>query len=179
MWVDSWLVQVATKRVGENRIGAARKPPELPGGRLRRRPIRECFHKPGSRLRVDASWPVQAGRLFFLLLASLRLGMISNVPLLESRHVGRRHPDGQRWLLDDVSIAVQPGQRWGLTGASGSGKTLLLRALARLDPHVLFAIPLLGVILGNTPNGISLGLNRLGAELEGNRDLVETFIVRR
>jgi putative ABC transport system ATP-binding protein len=55
-------------------------------------------------------------------------------PLLEARRLARRHPDGRRWLLDDVSLAIHPGQRIALAGPSGAGKTLLLRALAMLDP---------------------------------------------
>jgi putative ABC transport system permease protein len=39
-----------------------------------------------------------------------------------------------------------------------------------------YAIPLLGMILGNTLNGISLGLDRLGDELAGRRDQVETLL---
>jgi putative ABC transport system permease protein len=39
-----------------------------------------------------------------------------------------------------------------------------------------YSIPLLGMILGNTMNGIALGLDRLGSELEGNRDHVETLL---
>jgi putative ABC transport system ATP-binding protein len=54
--------------------------------------------------------------------------------LLEGEHICRRHPNRQDWLLDDVTIAVEAGARLVLTGPSGAGKTLLLRALARLDP---------------------------------------------
>ena len=54
--------------------------------------------------------------------------------LLEARQIGRRHPNGKAWLLDDVSLAIENGSRVALTGPSGGGKTLLLRALARLDP---------------------------------------------
>jgi putative ABC transport system permease protein len=39
-----------------------------------------------------------------------------------------------------------------------------------------YAIPLLGMILGNTLNGISLGLDRFGDELATKRDLVETLL---
>lgn len=39
-----------------------------------------------------------------------------------------------------------------------------------------YAIPLLGMILGNTLNGISIGLDRLGAELAAQRDRVEMLL---
>ena len=39
-----------------------------------------------------------------------------------------------------------------------------------------YAIPLLGMILGNTLNGVSLGLDRLGSELVGKRDQVEGLL---
>jgi putative ABC transport system permease protein len=46
------------------------------------------------------------------------------------------------------------------------------------DPWYLpqYAIPLTGMILGNTLNGISLGLDRFGDELDGKRDQVETLL---
>jgi putative ABC transport system ATP-binding protein len=37
-------------------------------------------------------------------------------------------------LLDRVSLAIRAGERLALAGPSGAGKTLLLRALAVLDP---------------------------------------------
>ena len=54
--------------------------------------------------------------------------------VLEADHLGRRHPSGHEWLLEDITLAIEPGARLILTGPSGAGKTLLLRALARLDP---------------------------------------------
>ena len=60
---------------------------------------------------------------------------MSRKPLqIEGRNLARRHPDGQGWLLDGVTLAVEPGSRTSIGGPSGSGKTLLLRALAMLDP---------------------------------------------
>ena len=44
------------------------------------------------------------------------------------------------------------------------------------EPRQVFGIPLLGMILGNTLNGVSLGLGRLGDELTGPRDQVETLL---
>jgi putative ABC transport system ATP-binding protein len=55
-------------------------------------------------------------------------------PAIEVRGIGRRHPRGEGWLIRDVSFAVHPGDRLAVLGPSGAGKTVLLRALAMLDP---------------------------------------------
>jgi putative ABC transport system ATP-binding protein len=60
--------------------------------------------------------------------------MANPAALLEARQIGRLHPDRQRWLLDDISLVIYPGDRLAIAGPSGAGKTLLLRALALLDP---------------------------------------------
>ncbi|MAG93484.1 MAG: ABC transporter ATP-binding protein [Planctomycetaceae bacterium] len=54
-------------------------------------------------------------------------------PLINAQGVTRRAEDGAL-LLDSVSLAVASGQRWAVTGPSGSGKSLLLRSIALLDP---------------------------------------------
>lgn len=54
--------------------------------------------------------------------------------LIEARNLRRRHPAGAGWLLDGVSVQLHAGTRLALHGPSGAGKTLLLRALAMLDP---------------------------------------------
>ena len=54
--------------------------------------------------------------------------------LLEAQDLGRFIPGTQQWLLRDVSITVRGGERLSIVGPTGSGKTLLLRSLALLDP---------------------------------------------
>jgi putative ABC transport system ATP-binding protein len=53
-------------------------------------------------------------------------------PLIEAQQIGRK-ADG-RWLLKEVSLNLHAGTRVAVVGPSASGKTLLLRALALLDP---------------------------------------------
>jgi putative ABC transport system ATP-binding protein len=48
--------------------------------------------------------------------------------------IGRRDPKSDHWLIRDVSFVVNLGQRLALLGPTGAGKTVLLRALALLDP---------------------------------------------
>lgn len=46
---------------------------------------------------------------------------------------GLRRLGGERALLDDVSLSIRGGDRIAIVGPTGSGKTLLLRSLAKLD----------------------------------------------
>jgi len=54
--------------------------------------------------------------------------------LLEAHGVGRRATHGNHWILSDVHVTVNGGCRVAVVGPTGSGKTLLMRSLARLDP---------------------------------------------
>jgi putative ABC transport system ATP-binding protein len=52
--------------------------------------------------------------------------------MLEARSIARRA--GDHWLLRDLDLVVSGGERIALSGPSGAGKTVLLRALSLLDP---------------------------------------------
>lgn len=80
------------------------------------------------------------------------------------RRTERRYP-GIYWAS---SISVLASS-WLVT-AFGIG-VVFQKAHTWYEPQ--YIIPILGMILGNTLNGISLGLNRLESELISHRDVVE------
>ena len=52
-----------------------------------------------------------------------------------------------------------------------------LSGIVRVNPWTpQYAIPILGMLLGNALNGISLGLDRFGEDLDGKRDLVDMLL---
>ncbi len=63
------------------------------------------------------------------------------------RAVDLRLRRGTRQVLDGVSFAVARGEVVALTGASGSGKTTILRAMAGLEPFDAGRIVVEGVVV--------------------------------
>jgi molybdate transport system ATP-binding protein len=55
---------------------------------------------------------------------------------------------GDKWVLQDISLRVKPGERWALIGGNGAGKTQLLK--------------LLGTDVWPTPTGRESRIYRLG-----------------
>ena len=73
---------------------------------------------------------------------STRTAIVGSVVVLPSRpaydvqsvrfRYQSRGSDATRWILEDVSFCVQEGDVLGIVGPNGSGKTSLLKVLARL-----------------------------------------------
>ena len=54
--------------------------------------------------------------------------------MLEVKHLTVRSKEG-RPLVRDVSFTLTPGEPLGLTGASGSGKTTIIKAVMGILPY--------------------------------------------
>ncbi len=100
-------------------------------------------------------WPIVVA---LMLLMTLAAGIAA------VRSSRQRYP-----LIYLNSIAAVLLSSWTVTG-------LALLAIVPVRPWYTpqYAIPILGMILGNTLSGIALGLNRLGTELDVGRAQVET-----
>ncbi len=57
---------------------------------------------------------------------------LTNAPILSVQGLGRKIQN--QWLWQNLNFELLPGERLAVVGASGSGKSQLLRAIASLDP---------------------------------------------
>jgi len=76
------------------------------------------------------------------------VGVLQSWPAYDVQSVRFRYQsrgsDATRWILEDVSFCVQEGEVLGIVGPNGSGKTSLLKVLARLMRPLQGRIDLFG-----------------------------------
>jgi len=67
---------------------------------------------------------------------------------------------GERWILRDAALRVDPGERVALVGESGTGKSTLLNIIAGLEPVTEGQVKVLGQSLGDQSVDASARLRR-------------------
>jgi len=109
-------------------------------------------------------WIFERDRWYFVLALGAAMTVVAGWAAV--RRVERRYAG----LLLDSVLAIWVTS-WCVTAVG-------LFGVVRVEPWFLpqYAIPLLGMILHNTLNGISLGMDRFAAELVGKRAEVETLL---
>ena len=76
--------------------------------------------------------------------------------LLELKNIKKTFPmeeGAPLTVLQDVSLAVKPGETLGITGPSGSGKSTLLNIMGALDKPTSGSVIFNGRDLGSAPDG--------------------------
>jgi len=58
---------------------------------------------------------------------------VADTPSLEVEDVTFTYPNLEKLVLDDVSLAIQPGERVALVGPNGAGKSTLIKLIAGLE----------------------------------------------
>ena len=109
-------------------------------------------------------WIFRVNRWYLVLGLMVLMTIIAGSAAIRRTHI--RYPG--IWLSSIVSV-------WA---SSWLMAALALFVIVPVKPWYSpqYAIPLLGMILGNTLNGISLGLDRLGSELAARRSQVEALL---
>ncbi|MHC4178955.1 MAG: ABC transporter permease [Planctomycetota bacterium] len=117
-----------------------------------------------SLLGLVLQWIFEHDQWYFVIALMLAMTLVAGVAAV--RRAERRYAG----LLIDSVLAIWVGS-WCITATAVFG-------VVQVPSEYLaqYAIPLLGMILHNTLNGISLGIDRFGSELAGKRDEVETLL---
>jgi ATP-binding cassette subfamily B protein len=66
---------------------------------------------------------------------------------VEFEHVWFKYPKSEKWILEDFSLTIKPGEKLALVGENGAGKTTLIKLLTRLYEPERGAVRLNGVDL--------------------------------
>lgn len=136
------------------------------------------------RLGLEARWLIAGLRTIAQLLLigyllewvfSLRhwapvLLLLTLMTLIAGRVSSRRSPLWYAGMGVDGLLSVW-GSAWLVTAFA---LLAVLRIEPVLDPK--YAIPLLGIVLGNVLSGVALGLERVTEELQTRRDQIETLL---
>lgn len=117
-----------------------------------------------SLLGLILNWIFALDRWYLVAAWGLLMTSIAGVSAVG--RVRRRHPG----VLFDAIVAMWAGSWIVLAVALAA----IVRPTPWYDPQ--YAIPLLGMLLGNTLNGVSLGLDRFGETLVNKRAEVETLL---
>lgn len=109
-------------------------------------------------------WVFALNRWYLVLILTGVMAIVAGIAAVN--RTDRRYP-GIFWN----SIVSVWASSWFITA-------IALFGIIKVDPWYKpqYAIPLLGMILGNALNGISLGLNRLSEELYTNRSMIEAYL---
>lgn len=109
-------------------------------------------------------WVFALAQWYLVLALMLAMTLVAGIAAV--RRTEHRYPG----IWTSSLVSVWAGS-WVVTATA-------LFAIVQVEPwyRPQYAIPLLGMILGNTLNGISLGLDRFGSELEGRRDEIEALL---
>jgi putative ABC transport system ATP-binding protein len=83
-------------------------------------------------------------------------------PLLRAEHLRKVYPDGKVVALDDVSVAIAPGEHVGVMGPSGCGKSTLLNLLGALDRPDSGEVFFEGVPMSRQPSLARLRSRKVG-----------------
>ncbi len=79
-------------------------------------------------------------------------------PILTVNHLKRKF--GDRVILKDISFSLQPGDRVGVLGVNGAGKSSLMRIVAGHDPDFEgVCVPAKGATVGYVPQEPDLDLD--------------------
>ena len=109
-------------------------------------------------------WIFALSRWYLVVALMLAMTLIAGIAAVRRSEL--RYPG--IWLSSVISVWASS---WIVTSMG-------LFAIVQVEPwyRPQYAIPLLGMILGNTLNGIALGLDRFGSELDTRRDQVEVLL---
>ncbi len=109
-------------------------------------------------------WVFAAGQWYYAVAMMTVMTVVAGVAAV--RRVERRYAG----LLMDSVLAIW-ASAWCVTAVGVFGVVQV-----PIEQLAQYGIPLLGMVLHNTLTGISLGIDRLGSELAGRRDEVETLL---